>query len=135
MKATEILHDRGQSLWLDNITRSMLDDGAIQRYIDSYSVTGLTSNPSIFDKAIGSGDYDEAIRVKSGQGLSHEDLFFELAVEDLRRAADLFLPIHERTDGIDGWVSLEVSPLRAYDTARTVAAARSHHSRAGRAVS
>ena len=133
MKATEILHDRGQSLWLDNITRSLLDDGAIQTYIDSYSVTGLTSNPSIFDKAIGSGDYDEAIRVKSGQGLSHEDLFFELAVEDLRRAADLFLPIHERTDGIDGWVSLEVSPLLAYDTARTVAAARSLHRRAGRA--
>ena len=133
MKATEILHDRGQSLWLDNITRSMLDDGAIQRYIDSYSVTGLTSNPSIFDKAIGSGDYDDAIRVKSGQGLSHEDLFFELAIEDLRRAADLFLPIHERTDGIDGWVSLEVSPLLAYDTARTVAAARSLHRRAGRA--
>jgi len=133
VKATEILHDRGQSLWLDNITRSLLDDGAIQRYIDSYSVTGLTSNPSIFDKAIGSGDYDEAIRVKSGQGLSHEDLFFELAVEDLRRAADLFLPIHERTDGIDGWVSLEVSPLLAYDTARTVAAARSLHRRAGRA--
>jgi len=133
VKATEILHDRGQSLWLDNITRSLLDDGAIQTYIDSYSVTGLTSNPSIFDKAIGSGDYDEAIRVKSGQGLSHEDLFFELAVEDLRRAADLFLPIHERTDGIDGWVSLEVSPLLAYDTARTVAAARSLHRRAGRA--
>ena len=133
MKATEILHDRGQSLWLDNITRSMLDDGAIQRYIDSYSVTGLTTNPSIFDKAIGSGDYDEAIRVKSGRGLSHEDLFFELAVEDLRRAADLFLPIHERTDRIDGWVSLEVSPLLAYDTARTVAAATSLHSRAGRA--
>ena len=133
MKATEILHDRGQSLWLDNITRSLLDDGAIQTYIDSYSVTGLTSNPSIFDKAIGSGDYDDAIRVKSGQGLSHEDLFFELAVEDLRRAADLFLPIHERTDAIDGWVSLEVSPLLAYDTARTVAAARSLHRRAGRA--
>jgi transaldolase len=132
VKATEILHDRGQSLWLDNITRSMLDDGAIQRYIDSYSVTGLTSNPSIFDKAIQSGDYDDAIRVKSGQGLSHEDLFFELAIEDLRRAADLFLPIHERTDGIDGWVSLEVSPLLAYDTAGTVAAAKSLHSRAGR---
>ena len=133
MKATEILHDRGQSLWLDNITRSLLDDGAIQRYIDSYSVTGLTSNPSIFDKAIGSGEYDDAIRVKSGQGLSGEELFFELAIEDLRRAADLFLPIHERTDGIDGWVSLEVSPLLAYDTARTVAAARSLHRRAGRA--
>jgi transaldolase len=133
VKATEILHERGQSLWLDNITRSMLDDGAIQRYIDSYSVTGLTSNPSIFDKAIGSGDYDDAIRAKSGQGLSHEELFFELAIEDLRRAADLFLPIHERTDGIDGWVSLEVSPLLAYDTARTVEAAKSLHGRAGRA--
>ncbi len=132
MKATEVLHDRGQSLWLDNITRSLLDDGAIQRYIDSYSVTGLTSNPSIFDQAIGSGDYDAAIRVKSGQGLSHEDLFFELAIEDLRRAADLFLAIHERTDAIDGWVSLEVSPLLAYDTDRTVAAAKSLHSRAGR---
>ena len=133
MKATETLHDRGQSLWLDNITRSMLDDGAIRRYIDSYSVTGLTSNPSIFDKAIGSGDYDDAIRVKSGQGLSHEDLFVELAIEDLRRAADLFLPIHKRTDGVDGWVSLEVSPVLAYDTARTVGAAKSLHSRAGRA--
>ena len=133
MKATEILHDRGQSLWLDDITRSLLDDGAIQRYIDSYSVTGLTSNPSIFDKAIGSGEYDDAIRVKSGQGLSGEELFFELAIEDLRRAADLFLPIHERTDGIDGWVSLEVSPLLAYDTARTVAAAKSLHGQAGRA--
>jgi transaldolase len=95
-------------------------------------VTGLTSNPSIFDKAIGSGDYDDAIRAKSGHGLSHEELFFELAIEDLRRAADLFLPIHERTDGIDGWVSLEVSPLLAYDSAQTVAAAKSLHGRAGR---
>jgi transaldolase len=132
VKATEILRERGQSLWLDNITRSMLDEGAIQRYIDFYSVTGLTSNPSIFDKAIGSGDYDDAIRAKSGQGLSGEELFFELAIEDLRRAADLFLPIHERTDRIDGWVSLEVSPLLAYDTARTVEAAKSVHDRAGR---
>jgi transaldolase len=132
VKATEILHERGQSLWLDNITRSMLDDGTIQRYIDSYSVTGLTSNPSIFDKAIGSGDYDDAIRAKSGQGLSREELFFDLAIEDLRRAADLFLPVHERTDGVDGWVSLEVSPLLAYDTARTVEAAKSLHARAGR---
>jgi len=110
VKATETLHEQGQSLWLDNITRSMLDDGTIQRCIDSYSVTGLTSNPSIFDKAIGSGDYDEAIRSQAGQGLSAEDLFFELAIEDLRHAADLFLGIHERTDGVDGWVSLEVSP-------------------------
>lgn len=132
MKATETLHERGQSLWLDNITRSILDDGTLQKYIDSYSVTGLTSNPSIFDKAIGSGDYDDAIRSKAGQGLSAEELFFELAIEDLRRAADLFLPVHERTDGVDGWVSLEVSPLLAYDTARTVEAAKALHARAGR---
>jgi len=132
VKATETLHERGQSLWLDNITRSLLDNGTIQRYIDSYSVTGLTSNPSIFDKAIGSGDYDDAIRSKAGQGLSAEDLFFELATADLRRAADLFLGIHERTDGVDGWVSLEVSPLLAYDTARTVEAAKALHARAGR---
>ncbi len=132
MKATETLHERGQSLWLDNITRSMLDNGTIQRYIDSYSVTGLTSNPSIFDKAIGSGDYDDAIRSQAGRGLSAEELFFELAIEDLRRAADLFLGIHERTDGVDGWVSLEVSPLLAYDTARTVAAAKAVHAQAGR---
>ena len=132
MKATETLHERGQSLWLDNITRSLLDNGTIQRYIDSYSVTGLTSNPSIFDKAIGSGDYDDAIRSNAGRGLSGEELFFELAIEDLRRAADLFLGIHERTDGVDGWVSLEVSPLLAYDTARTVEAAKALHARAGR---
>jgi transaldolase len=132
VKATEALHERGQSLWLDNITRSLLDDGTIQKYIDSYSVTGLTSNPSIFDKAIGSGDYDEAIRTQSGRGLSDEELFFELAIEDLRRAADLFLPIHERTDRVDGWVSLEVSPLLAYDASRTAAAAKSLYGRAGR---
>jgi transaldolase len=95
VKATEALHARGQSLWLDNITRGPLDDGTIQRYIDSYSVTGLTSNPSIFDKAVGSGGYDDAIRSKAGQGLSTEEMFFGLAIEDLRRAADLFLPIHE----------------------------------------
>ena len=132
MKATEILHERGQSLWLDNITRSLLDDGTIQRYINSYSVTGLTSNPSIFDKAIGSGDYDDAIRDKAAHGISGEELFFDLAIEDLRRAADLFLPVHERTDGVDGWVSLEVSPELAYDTARTVEAAKSLYARAGR---
>jgi len=132
VKATDTLHERGQSLWLDNITRSMLDNGTIQRYIDSYSVTGLTSNPSIFDKAIGSGDYDDAIRSKAGQGMSAEELFFELAIEDLQRAADLFLGIHERTDGVDGWVSLEVSPLLAYETARTVEAAKALHARAGR---
>jgi transaldolase len=132
VKPTEILHERGQSLWLDNITRALLDDGTIQRYINSYSVTGLTSNPSIFDKAIGSGYYDDAIREKAGQGLSDEELFFELAIEDLRRAADLFLPVHERTDRVDGWVSLEVSPKLAYDTAKTVEAAKSLHERAGR---
>jgi transaldolase len=132
VKATEALHERGQSLWLDNITRGLLDDGTIQRYIDSYSVTGLTSNPSIFDKAIGSGGYDDAIRSQAGQGRPAEELFFDLAIEDLRRAADLFLGIHERTDGVDGWVSLEVSPLLAYDTARTVAAAKSLCARAGR---
>lgn len=132
MNATKALHERGQSLWLDNITRSMLDDGTIGRYIDAYSVTGLTSNPSIYEKAIGSGDYDDAIRSRAGQGLTAEQLFFELATEDLRRAADLFLPIHERTDGIDGWVSLEVSPLLAYRTDETVAAARARHEQAAR---
>jgi transaldolase len=132
VKATETLRERGQSLWLDNITRSLLDDGTIQKYTGSYSVTGLTSNPSIFDQAIGSGNYDDAIRSKAGRGLSAEELFFELAIEDLRRAADLFLPVHERTDGIDGWVSLEVSPLLAYDTAGTVEAAKALHARAGR---
>jgi transaldolase len=132
VKATQALHERGQSLWLDNITRGMLDSGQIQHYIDNYAVTGLTSNPSIFDAAIESGGYDDAIRARAATDLSDEELFFELAIEDLRRAADLFLPIHERTDGIDGWVSLEVSPLLAYDTARTIEAAKTLHARAGR---
>jgi transaldolase len=132
VKATEILNQRGQSLWLDNITRAMLDSGKIQHYVDAYSVTGLTSNPSIFDKAIGSGYYDESIAAKARAGLSGEDLFFDLAIEDLRRAADAFLGVHERTDGVDGWVSLEVSPLLAHDTGRTVEAARTLHARAGR---
>lgn len=132
MRATETLHEHGQSLWLDNISRGMLDSGKIQKFIDQYSVTGLTSNPSIFDKAIASGDYDEAIREKADRGVSGEELFFELAIEDLQRAADLFLPIHERTGGVDGWVSLEVSPQLAYDTAKTVEAAKSLHARAGR---
>jgi transaldolase len=132
VKATEILHERGQSLWLDNITQGMLDSGQLQRYIDEYAVTGLTSNPSIFDKAIASGDYDDAIRDKSGTGRSDEELFFELAIEDLRRAADAFLPVHERTDGVDGWVSLEVSPLLAHDTAATIEAAKSLHARVAR---
>ena len=132
MKASEMLHQHGQSLWLDNIKRSLLDNGQIQRYIDQYSVTGLTSNPSIFDEAIGSGDYDDAIRASASDGLSSEELFFALAIEDLQRAADLFLPIHERTDGVDGWVSLEVSPELAYDTQATVEAAKSLHARAAR---
>jgi transaldolase len=132
MRATEKLHREGQSLWLDNITRKMLDSGQIARYIEQYSVTGLTSNPSIFDKAIASGDYDAEIRDKAAHGITGEALFFALALEDLRRAADLFLPIYERTDGVDGWVSLEVSPLLAHDTRRTVAAARQLYERAAR---
>jgi transaldolase len=132
MRATEKLHELGQSIWLDNITRELLDSGQLQAYIDDYSVTGLTSNPSIFDKAIGSGYYDGAIRAKAAEGIAGEDLFFALAIEDLRRAADLFLPIHERTDGLDGWVSLEVSPLLAYDTDKTVKAAQDLHERAAR---
>ncbi|MEO3859158.1 transaldolase [Acrocarpospora sp. B8E8] len=132
MKATQALRELGQSLWLDNITRSMLEAGQIRRYIDDYAVTGLTSNPSIFDAAIESGAYDDAIRAKAGAGLSGEGLFFELAIEDLQRAADAFLPIHERTDGVDGWVSLEVSPLLAYDTAATIEAAKALHRRAAR---
>jgi transaldolase len=132
VKPTQTLHERGQSLWLDNITRGMLDSGRIRRFIDRYAVTGLTSNPSIFDKAIESGDYDDAIRAKARKGPASEDLFFKLAIEDLQRAADEFLPIHERTDGVDGWVSLEVSPLLAYDTAATIEAAKTLHRRAAR---
>jgi len=128
-----MLHERGQSLWLDNITRDLLDRGTLKRYIDELSVTGLTSNPTIFDHAIkNSTAYDASIRRKMNEGKSGEDLFFELALEDLTRAADLFRPIWDRTDGVDGWVSLEVSPLLAYDTARTLAAAKSLHARAGR---
>jgi transaldolase len=132
MKATEGLHQIGQSLWLDNITRGMLDSGQLQRYIDDYSVTGLTSNPSIFAKAIESGGYDDAIREKATNRADHEALFFELAIEDLRRAADAFLPIHERTAGLDGWVSLEVSPLLAYDPKTTVKVAKELHAQAAR---
>jgi len=133
MKATETLHDRGQSLWLDNITRDLLQSGTLKRYIDELSVTGLTSNPTIFDHAIkNSSAYDAAIRKKVKGGKSGEELFFELALEDLTRAADLFRPIWDRTGGVDGWVSLEVSPLLAHDTARTLAAANALHARAGR---
>ena len=133
MKATRQLHDLGQSLWLDNITRSLLDNGTLARYIAELSVTGLTSNPSIFDAAIGDGDaYDAAIHAKSLAGLAGEALFVELALEDLRRAADLFRPIHDATDGVDGWVSMEISPLLADDTAGSVAAAIQIHRQAAR---
>ena len=133
MKATQQLHAAGQSLWLDNITRSLLTGGTLTRYMKELSVTGLTSNPTIFDHAIkNSHDYDAAIREKTAAGLSGEELFFELALEDLTRAADLFRPIHEATNGVDGWVSLEVSPTLAYDAASTVTAARDLHRRAGR---
>jgi transaldolase len=134
MKPTRQLHDLGQSLWLDNITRQILDNGTLKRYIGDYSVTGLTSNPSIFDKAIGGSDaYDAGIREKAAAGTSGDDLFIELALEDLRRAADLFKPVHESTDGVDGWVSMEVSPLLAYDTAGSIAAAKQIHEQADRA--
>jgi len=130
---TERLHMIGQSLWLDNITRRMLNDGTLQHYIDEYAVTGLTSNPSIYNNAINNSDsYDGAIAQKVQQGLAGEDLFFELAIEDLRRAADQFRPVFDRTCGVDGWVSLEVSPVLAYDTASTLAAARKLHAAAER---
>jgi transaldolase len=133
MNATGTLHDRGQSLWLDNITRELLESGTLARYIKEDAVTGLTSNPTIFDHAIkNSSRYDAAIRQKVKEGKSGEDLFFELALEDLTRAADLFRPIWERTGGVDGWVSLEVSPVLAHDTATTLAAAKTLHARAGR---
>ena len=133
MKATQALHNLGQSIWLDNITRELLDSGTLKRYIDDLSVTGLTSNPTIFDHAIThSKSYDSEIRRLVGTGLSGEELFFELAVQDLTRAADLFAPIHERTAGVDGWVSLEVSPLLAYDAKATVAEARALHKKANR---
>jgi len=133
MKATRKLYELGQSLWLDNITRGLLISGTLDRYIQEFSVTGLTSNPTIFDHAIkNSRDYDDAIRQKVKDGKSGEALFFELAVEDLRQAADLFRPIHDRTNGVDGWVSLEVSPLLAHDTSGTLAAAKALHTRAER---
>jgi transaldolase len=133
MKATARLHDLGQSLWLDNITRDLLTTGTLKRYIDELSVTGLTSNPTIFDHAIkNSTAYDGAIRQKRQSLGSGEELFFELALEDLTGAGNLFQPIWEKTGGVDGWVSLEVSPLLAHDTASTLAAARDLHRRAGR---
>jgi transaldolase len=133
VKPTEQLHDLGQSLWLDNITRTMLGDGTLSGYIGGLSVTGLTSNPTIFDKAIsGGGAYDEQIAAAAPSAASTEELFFELALADLRDAADLFAPVHKRTDGVDGWVSLEVSPLLADDTAATIAQAAKLHEQAGR---
>src|SRR5215472_9744923 len=133
MKPTRALHDLGQSLWLDNITRSLLRMGGLRRYIDEFSITGLTSNPTIFDHAIkNSSDYDDAIRSKIAQGKSAERLFFALALEDLTQAADLFRPAYDRTCGVDGWVSLEVSPLLAHDTKSTIEEAKSLHAQARR---
>ena len=131
MTATTTLAELGQSLWVDNITRTMLDEGTLDRYVRELSVTGLTSNPTIFDKAIGSGEaYDEQIDELAERGLEDEALFFELALADLGRAAELFEPVHERSDGVDGWVSLEVSPLLANDAKATIAQATELHSRA-----
>ncbi|QDU52688.1 transaldolase [Gimesia panareensis] len=133
MPATQQLHDLGQSLWLDNITRDMLSEGTLQQYIDDLSVTGLTSNPTIFNKAIKSSKlYDDHILEQRNQGLEGEQLFFELALQDIQQAADLFKPVWERTAGVDGWVSLEVSPTLAYDTAGTIASAKDLHDRAAR---
>jgi transaldolase len=133
MKVTQLLHNQGQSLWLDNITRDLLNSGTLRRYIDELSVTGLTSNPTIFDHAIkNSAAYDAAIRQALAKGKSGEGLFFDLALGDLTRAADLFRPVYNHTNGVDGWVSLEVSPLLAHDTASTIAAAKDLFSRAGR---
>ena len=133
MNPTAQLHELGQSLWLDNITRGLLSSGTLRRYLADFSVTGLTSNPTIFDQAIThSAYYDEAIRRKAAEGRSGEALFFELALDDLGQAADLFRPIHEETEGVDGWVSLEVSPLLAYDTKSTIEEAKSLHARGRR---
>ena len=131
--ATKQLHDAGQSLWLDYITRDIVKDGTLKRYIDELSLTGLTSNPTIFDKALrGGDDYDEQIAELTAQGKGGDELFFELAIEDLQGAADLFRPVHDRTDGVDGFVSLEVSPLLAYDTAATTKWASTLHEKADR---
>lgn len=133
MNNTRQLRDLGQSLWLDSITREMLDDGTLRRYIDEFSITGLTSNPTIFDKAIGSSDaYDNSIRKMAHAGNSGESLFVELALEDLHRAADLFRPVFDATSGVDGWVSMEVSPLLANDTSGSIEAAARIHQQAKR---
>jgi transaldolase len=133
MKATQQLHNLGQSLWLDNITRDLLNNGTLERYIAELAITGLTSNPTIFDHAIkNSSSYDHAIRDYASKGKSGEELFFQLALEDLTRAADLFRPLHDRTNGLDGWVSLEVSPLLAHNTASTLTEAKQLFARANR---
>ncbi|MBI3783790.1 MAG: transaldolase [Deltaproteobacteria bacterium] len=133
MNPNQKLHDAGQSIWLDNITRALLNSGTLKKYIDELAVTGLTSNPTIFDQALRSGDeYDGDIRSKTTAGIDGEDLFFALALDDLTRAADLFRPVHNRTDRVDGWVSLEVSPKLAYDSAATIAQAKELYRRAGR---
>ncbi len=127
MNTIQHLRKLGQSLWLDSISRPMLDDGRLERYANELGVTGLTSNPTIFDEAIGTGAYDDDIARKSREGKSGEELFTELALADLRRAAELFRPAHERTQGVDGWVSMELSPLLAADTAGSVSAATRIH--------
>ncbi len=133
MKPTQQLHDLGQSIWLDNITRTLLTSGTLQRYIQEFAVTGLTSNPTIFDHAIrNSSDYDDAIRQKVQAEKSRETIFFELALEDLKQAADLFRPIHDRSNGVDGWVSLEVSPELAHNAVSTIKAAKTLHDQAQR---
>lgn len=133
MKATHQLHDLGQSLWLDNITRGLLTSGTLARYISGLAVSGLTSNPTIFEHAIrNSNDYDEAIRQKALAGVSDEAVFFELALEDLTQAADIFRPLHDATGGTDGWVSLEVSPLLADETEESIKAAKQLYARAQR---
>jgi transaldolase len=133
MQATKRLNSTGQSIWLDNITRDLLLSGTLERYIRDLSVTGLTSNPTIFDKALRQGiSYDTSLRARARPGISYEELFFELAIDDITRAADLFRPIHERTAGVDGWVSLEVSPLLASDAKSTLAEAKDLHARADR---
>src|SRR5882672_6217450 len=133
MKATQLLHDLGQSLWLDNIKRELLDSGLLKSYVDELSVTGLTSNPTIFNQAIKSSTaYDSAIASGLARGRSGEELFFDLALDDITRAADAFRPVWDRTNTVDGWVSLEVSPLLAYDTKRTLAAAKELFARAKR---
>jgi transaldolase len=132
MSATKDLHELGQSLWIDHITRELLSSGTLQRYVNDLSVTGLTSNPTIFDQAISkSADYDDDINRLVKEGLAGEDLFFVLAIKDLKQAAKIFAPVHQRTAGVDGWVSLEVSPLLAFDTSKTINQAKALHQKAG----